>query len=660
MAKETKTVKPIKAERIFAALWKKKFHDKFIGVNVRLTERKIALSYSSRENAAYCHPEGKKNPHYRIVIGGPMIKKAALAPDLFGNKEAVKHHWPQVNGAFHGLYFHEMGHICFTDMKDKRLFEYPKAHLRGFMKELFNIIEDPLIERAIDRYYHKKYPTLRRPGAYFKMMINNMFLPKCAEYVDTGTVESFMNYLLLALRCTTAEIPNHNNVWDKYKTELMPRIKKVILEPNATNRITYSIELGEWIVENIKEFDFSEVEEPEMEWKPAPDGKTPGGDPMPSGAKPKDSKVEDKADGGDDEGEEEAPGGGGEDDGGDDGDDKGDKSPGGDGEDDPDDESGKDDIDPEDSIDDIDLDDDFDDMLMADIVEVKAKEEYDLPPETVLEKLEAMVEPMTDSVTTIGELFQSLKDRVQPKNVFDQRSGMLDLHNLVKAEISGILNPRIFYREEVMGEDADVAVSLMCDNSGSMGGNKSEICAQAAYVLAKACDYAQVPFECNMFTKTFDGRSGICVTVNLKSWEDKMDEIAPYFGLNSSSLVGRFSQLRNIPELEGSGGSDGKIPTFRGNSEEVNIYYTGKALKNVDHKKKILFVLCDGATTGSSIDLKRVIRTLEEEDQILVIGIGICCREVAGLYPNHKLFDSIKELQEGLAPYLVETLTQFI
>ena len=71
-----------------------------------------------------------------------------------------------------------------------------------------------------------------------------------------------------------------------------------------------------------------------------------------------------------------------------------------------------------------------------------------------------------------------------------------------------------------------------------------------------------------------------------------------------------------------------------------------------------MFVFCDGSTTGSCDNLKKVVARMESQG-IHVIGIGLQASEVAEIYPNHRIFNSLKEMQSDLAPYLVTTLSKF-
>ena len=88
------------------------------------------------------------------------------------------------------------------------------------------------------------------------------------------------------------------------------------------------------------------------------------------------------------------------------------------------------------------------------------------------------------------------------------------------------------------------------------------------------------------------------------------------------------------------------------------MFHIGEKFKRVKHKTKLMFVLCDGATTGSRDDLRKVILDLQSEG-IVVIGIGILDNGVAGIYDNYKVFSTVEQLETELAPYLIDTLSQY-
>ena len=88
------------------------------------------------------------------------------------------------------------------------------------------------------------------------------------------------------------------------------------------------------------------------------------------------------------------------------------------------------------------------------------------------------------------------------------------------------------------------------------------------------------------------------------------------------------------------------------------MWHIWQKLKKVDHEMKIVFVICDGMTCGSRAKLQQVIEDMEN-DNILVIGIGIMCSEVQDSYLHCKVFDSIEEIQKGLAPFILDTITEY-
>ena len=100
------------------------------------------------------------------------------------------------------------------------------------------------------------------------------------------------------------------------------------------------------------------------------------------------------------------------------------------------------------------------------------------------------------------------------------------------------------------------------------------------------------------------------------------------------------------------------MPVFKGNSEEVNLFHIWRKFRECGHERKLMFVFCDGCTTGSSESLRGVIDRMEA-DGIAVIGIGLLAPEVARVYPRHRVFKSLDDIRDNLARFLVETVSDF-
>lgn len=604
-----------------------------------------ALSFDLNKNTAYT--AATKTPgKFRILIGGEMIKQIAQIPNIINSREMLRPLAKNYKKAIFGVDLHELGHINHTDMTSTDIIEYPNIKLRGFLHNLCNIVEDCVTEVMTTIEMEEARPYATSPKVYFKFIIDSLFMPKAAEYVDTGaTASNFLNYLLLLLRCSKENIKSTNAVYEAHKTEFVPKLREVLRTNDPTERLKATIRLGEWMVENIPEINW-EMEEPERKVS----GTIPKGRKTPTRPGPKlppDFPI-DYVGGGKEppegpevpegptvEGGKEPPEGPEDPEGPKDKTPK--KDPGKEGK-----EKGEEE---EEDISEI-----IDTVFNTDINDgdnhefVIAKDEYEYDPK-LLDVLAQDIEKTADAAKDVSGFLKLLKARRAPKLQEGFTKGKLNVRRAMRAELRGEPDTKLFNRLASRGNDTDAAFWLLGDNSGSMSGEKSELCAKGILTMAQACDWADIPFCASCFTKTCDSYSGTCVTIIEKGFDDTFEETKPYFGINSTSTIGYLS-------------SEKRIPTFAGNSEEINLFYIWKEFQKVKHKTKILLVLCDGATTGSRDTLKKMIQKIED-DGIIVIGIGIMCSQVASLYPRHKLFDSAEELDRDLPQFLIDTLSEY-
>lgn len=609
----------VSRRKLLSAIYTSVFRSKLALINSRAMGPLIdmRMTFSAEGKSAFTRQEAPNR--FRITIGGGLVSQIASLPDQFETKAQYIPFKRGIVCGFMGLNFHELGHDLFTDMTDPIIVEYPVVGYRGFLHQLFNLIEDPIQEVCIANWYKKKYPGELNPKVYFNYMIEKLFKPGCTSYRDDGSIGSFMNYMLLMMRCGKSSIPNNNAIWDKYEKDILPQIKSIMYDGDGTSRLHKCVALGEWMIANIVEFKdlWEELKEPPEDEKKSgkfrPGPSTPGGTPV---RKPM------MGDPGTDHEEEEKPEEK-EDDG-----DKGGMAP-------PE----------EDSISESpDVDDIFNDMFDEDFHEwIVLKDEcsYD---DSLIDELDKEIDQYSEIINDVTKFLELFNSRIRPRRTSGFLSGRLNVRKAMQNDIRHGCDIKLFDKEVQRGEAPDLAVSLVCDNSGSMSGIKSVICAKAALVLAQACEWANIPFECNAFTKTWDGDDGTCITLKIKDFEETFEQSKPFFAVNNSDWV---HQLR----------ASTRLYTFSGNSEEVNLFYIWQRLVRNPHKQKIVFVLCDGATTGSRQDLKSVIKKMEDEGA-LVIGLGVCTRDVQGIYPNHKVFNNTDELGD-LAQYLIDTIGEY-
>lgn len=654
----------IKTEKFLSALYASAIRDK-LKTRIALVggpSRIINLTFDVRADGAWTSLDGRKKDRLRIYIGGQMVKKTANLPDQFTNKKTIKSLIEDIFKAFYALVYHELGHDIFTDMNSTEIIEYPEAKYRAFMHNVFNILEDQVIEYCMQLLFKKDFPYDVNPQVYFNFMIDSIFSPQGESYTDDKTQSGFLNYILLFLRIGEKKIRNKCEIFEKYRGDLIPLMKAVLQEPNGTKRVHNTVVLCEWIIKNITEFSW---EMPAPDPKSILSGKTakgagipapsdggfmPGGkgkgSPSPEGSTSDKEGAGAESDDEDEEepdkDEEEGKGGGGAEP-----DDKEDPEDDDDGDDDDEDEDfGEGRVEKE-------IDEDIYDEVFNDVLRdgddhewCIAKDEYEVVDGTLMDRINKIIDENTPTIKEVSDYLTLFKGRIKPIRTEGMTSGRLAVRRAIKEEISGGCNTRIFQRKLARGRDADLVVSLVTDNSGSMNGRKSQICSRACIMLAQACDWSGIPFEINAFTKTCDTDSGISFTITEKGFEDSFESSKPFLAINDSSLIGGLRSERYIP-------------TFRGNSEEVNLYYIWQKFKKSKHKTKLMFVLCDGGTTGSRDSLRTVVRQMQEENGIIVIGIGILDTSVVGIYDNVKVFRTMEELENELAPYLIDTLSQY-
>ena len=267
-------------KKILSYLWDKSMKRELIVLNMGLSILKdITVCL---KNCASTYTEAiKKADKHKIVIGMKLVAEIAKMPEEIGSKKVLRSLIPGIKKAFKGLNYHEMGHVLFSDMTMKAFDECKPEH-RGFTMQLFNIIEDPIIEKAIIKYVEVKRPYDVSPKGYINYIKKQVFKEQAEEYCNEDTLDSFLQYILLLLRCGRKNIHEDNKIFLKYSDHLVPMIMDITKEKDGTERQKKGIALANWIIENIEEFkDDFEYREPPEDFKKV-DGDGPS-IPLPTG-----------------------------------------------------------------------------------------------------------------------------------------------------------------------------------------------------------------------------------------------------------------------------------------------------------------------------------------------------------------------------------------
>ena len=216
-----------------------------------LPSKKIFFTFNTDGDGAYTRVQGRSRAKLRICLGGRMVKEAAHIPNKMTSVKEANEYGREAQKAFLALYYHEIGHLIFTDMFDRRMIEYENVKykskietVRYFFHSLHNIIEDVTMER------YGMSASFPYTAKYFDYLKKNIFITGMSKYEDDGnSMQCFLNFLLNNLRCGKL-FTGTNKIWAAHSKDLVPMVKGILLEPDGTERITKCIALGEWMLEN--------------------------------------------------------------------------------------------------------------------------------------------------------------------------------------------------------------------------------------------------------------------------------------------------------------------------------------------------------------------------------------------------------------------------
>lgn len=257
---------------------------------------------------------------------------------------------------------------------------------------------------------------------------------------------------------------------------------------------------------------------------------------------------------------------------------------------------------------------------------------------------DAHLKTMTDTVDhMVGPLQKDLERAIAARSAATWSSGHRSgrLHPSALARLTAFKDDRVFRRKHI-NESKDVAVSLLVDCSGSMGGSRIRTAAYAAYGLSSVLDRMMISNEVLGFTtegglpaemKAEEARLGI----RYARREALYIPIIKSFGERlTSENKKRFAALPSVNWLcENVDGESVQIAASR--------------LAQRREKRKILIVLSDGQPACPG-DFKQLVAHLKksvrdvEKSGIDVIGIGIESDAPRLFYSKHVVLNDVSEL----------------
>lgn len=206
-------------------------------------------------------------------------------------------------------------------------------------------------------------------------------------------------------------------------------------------------------------------------------------------------------------------------------------------------------------------------------------------------------------------------------------------------------DPRVFTQKQEH-QSKDTAVSIVIDNSGSMGGPKMKLAMIAGYALSATLDRVKISHEVIGFTT--GGFFGMPESLRQAmaddakkariSWDRTSPLVLPLYKTFDERLTAtvkaRFAYMMNAQ------------PGLAGNVDGESLEYAAERLMKRTEKRKVMLVLSDGQPAGShkaGPHLSYVVRQLGKMG-IECIGIGIMDNAVSRFYPKYTVLKKAEDL----------------
>lgn len=256
--------------------------------------------------------------------------------------------------------------------------------------------------------------------------------------------------------------------------------------------------------------------------------------------------------------------------------------------------------------------------------------------------------------------------------------GEVDPQLLTEFAIGSLPADQLYLQREI-GDAEDTAVFVLCDCSGSMGGQKSIVCQESAIAMHMALQSCQVPHEIGGFTtlELDNVYQHSWANGRVPEFEKRMLAMglaireAKARGTNVDSFTrGVMGQGGSVPFhaiFKNWGGTDARalmhIRGIANNLDGESVLWAARRLAARSERRRVLFVLSDGYPAGSrdnALGRKHLKETVSRviASGIECYGIGIQSAAVAEFYPLWWKADSLSDLISLAMSGLTEVLTQ--
>lgn len=231
-----------------------------------------------------------------------------------------------------------------------------------------------------------------------------------------------------------------------------------------------------------------------------------------------------------------------------------------------------------------------------------------------------------------AKLRRALLSKQQRDWDFGRQDGRLDTKRLVQA----YQRVPTVYKQRTDREEADTAISILVDLSGSMGGTKAKVARDCAVAISECLDGSNMSFRVSGFSNNSMPEE---YSSGRFHREERLDH-SVYKDYEGAYRVCKAS-ISQLNQCVGGNNSDYDFV-----SEELAM------LRKRPESRKVLFVLSDGhpACSGSSSSsehcrlIKNMVTKAHRTEGIESVGIGIMSDAVERIYPNSVVVNDIGEL----------------
>lgn len=275
---------------------------------------------------------------------------------------------------------------------------------------------------------------------------------------------------------------------------------------------------------------------------------------------------------------------------------------------------------------------------MEDLFETKDKNFYNI----ALEKTSNLIDNLT------ADLRDIFVKRKLEKYESGYRSGRRwDVRKRVREKVANIPLFKTEARQQPVSEseEADYAITLMIDLSGSMRGRKIQETFKSAVVLAETLNNLGVKFEIVGFQD---------ILLEFKSFEENLNE----------DMRKKLNQLVLEVDDDNPGGHNNS----QDNNDGECLMAASKHLANQTNKNKFLIVLSDGVPAMDSgiksqnqldSELKNAVTDIVANTNQKLIGIGLLSDAVKRYYKNNIADVTTEEMVEILSGLLREIIEKY-